>query len=77
MARLPKGRTPSTRLYSLTSSTGPGLHAKVIQERLGHSRISQTLDTCAHVIPELHEEAASVLENALSVERELTRTAKP
>ena len=42
-----------------------------IQERLGHSRISQTLDTYSHVIPELHEETASVLEDALCLDASL------
>ena len=55
----------SLRHTMATTGLSHGLHAKVIQERLGHSRISQTLDTYSHVIPELHEEAASVLEEAL------------
>ena len=57
-----------------TTGLSHGLHAKVIQERLGHSRISQTLDTYSHVIPELHEEAASVLEDALAGAVELEAT---
>jgi integrase len=35
-----------------------GVHPKVVQERLGHSQISLTLDTYSHVIPSLQDEAA-------------------
>ena len=34
-----------------------GVPPKVIQERLGHSQISITLDTYAHAIPAMHAEA--------------------
>ena len=64
----------SLRHTMATTGLSSGLHAKVIQERLGHARISQTLDTYSHVIPELHEEAANVLEDALSVDTNLTPT---
>jgi hypothetical protein len=39
-------------------------HPKVVQERLGHSQISVTLDTDSHVVPSLQEAAAAEL-NAL------------
>jgi len=35
-----------------------GIHPKVVQERLGHSQISTTLDTYSHTIPSLGREAA-------------------
>lgn len=35
-----------------------GIHPKVVQERLGHSTISITLDTYSHVAPGLQEAAA-------------------
>jgi len=35
-----------------------GVHPKVVQERLGHSQISVTLDTYSHVLPTLQKEAA-------------------
>ena len=34
------------------------LHTKVVQERLGHSSISITLDTYSHVTAGLHGDAA-------------------
>ena len=36
-----------------------GVHPKVVQERLGHSSISITLDTYSHVAPGLQEAAAA------------------
>ena len=35
-----------------------GIHPKIVQERLGHSTISITLDTYSHVAPGLQEAAA-------------------
>jgi integrase len=32
-------------------------HPKVVQEILGHSQISLTLDTYSHVLPDIQEEA--------------------
>lgn len=42
-----------------------GVHPKVVQERLGHSQISLTLDTYSHVIPSLQTEAADQFEALL------------
>ncbi len=36
-----------------------GVHPKVVQERLGHSSISITLDTYSHVSPTMQQEAAA------------------
>jgi integrase len=33
------------------------VHPKVVQERLGHSSINQTLDTYSHVIPTMQQES--------------------
>ena len=35
-----------------------GVHPKVVQERLGHSSISITLDIYSHAIPAMQEDAA-------------------
>jgi integrase len=35
-----------------------GIHAKVVQERLGHSSINVTIDLYSHAIPALQEDAA-------------------
>jgi integrase len=38
----------------------------VVQERLGHSQISLTLDTYSHVLPSMQEEAAEKLDILLT-----------
>ena len=38
-----------------------GVHPKVVQERLGHSSISITLDIYSHAIPAMQEEAAELV----------------
>ena len=42
-----------------------GVHPKIVQERLGHSSITQTLDTYSHVIPSMQKEAVKKLDNIL------------
>jgi integrase len=41
------------------------VHPKVIQEMLGHSTITQTLQTYSHLIPTLHREAANTMDRIL------------
>ena len=43
-----------------------GVHPKIVSERLGHSNISTAMDIYSHVIPGLQEEAANVVDEALS-----------
>ncbi|MFW6270040.1 MAG: tyrosine-type recombinase/integrase [Bacillota bacterium] len=45
-----------------------GISPKIIQERLGHTSISITLDVYSHVSPEMQKEAAEKMENLLSFE---------
>src|SRR5690625_1037190 len=40
-----------------------GINFKIIQERLGHSNISITLDTYSHIEPEKHKESTDVFNN--------------
>lgn len=42
-----------------------GVHAKIVQERLGHSSITITLDTYSHVLPELQEAALKSLGDSI------------
>ncbi len=49
-----------------------GEHPKVVQELLGHSQISVTLDTYSHVMPELKRRAVEKLEGLLAL-----KTKKP
>ena len=48
-----------------TAALLAGVHPKVVQERLGHSRISVTLDTYSHVLPSLQRDAAEQIDEAL------------
>ena len=43
-----------------------GAHPKIVQERLGHSSISITLDTYSHVAPGLQEAAANRFDEAIT-----------
>jgi integrase len=38
-----------------------GIHPKVVSERLGHARVSITLDTYSHAIPAMQEAAAALI----------------
>ncbi len=51
-----------------------GVHPKVVQERLGHSDITLTLNTYSHVLPSMQESAAEkmgALLNSIEVSSEL------
>lgn len=65
-AGLPKMRFHDLRHSCATLLLSMGIHPKVVQERLGHSQISVTLDTYSHVLPSLQEEAAQRLDALLS-----------
>lgn len=61
---------PPIRLYDLRHShatllLAAGEHPKVVQERLGHSSITLTLDTYSHVVPAMQENATQRLDNLL------------
>ncbi len=42
-----------------------GIHPKIVQERLGHSSITQTLDTYSHITPSMQKETVKKLKNSL------------
>jgi integrase len=43
-----------------------GVHAKIVQELLGHSQTSLTMNTYSHVLPTKQQEAARVMEKVLT-----------
>ena len=47
-----------------------GTHPKIVQERLGHSSITITLDTYSHIAPGLQESAAESFDKLLNGRRE-------
>jgi integrase len=53
------------RHTSATIALEGGVHPKVVQERLGHSTISITLDTYSHVLPAMQEDAARRIGDAM------------
>jgi integrase len=58
--KLPVRHTCATLLLS------KGVHAKFVQELLGHATIAVTLDTYSHVLPGMGNQAANAMEDALS-----------
>jgi site-specific recombinase XerD len=68
---LPNIRFHDLRHTHATLLLAAGVHPKEVQERLGHSQTSLTLDTdtYSHVIPSLQTEAAVQFESILSQNR--------
>jgi integrase len=50
-----------------------GISVKVVSERLGHSTVSMTQDTYAHVLPEMQAEAVKVLEGMFTKKLDASR----
>ena len=70
---LTKAGLPIIRFHDLRHSVATllltaGIHPKIVQELLGHSQISLTLDTYSHVLPSLQEDAVNRL-NVLLTQR--------
>ncbi len=53
-AGLPRMRVHDLR-HTATLLLGKGVHPKVVQEMLGHSTITQTMDTYSHVLPDMQD----------------------
>ncbi len=64
-AGLPLIRFHDLRHTAATLLLAQGVHPKIVQERLGHSQVSLTLDTYSHVLPGMGREAASKLDALL------------
>ena len=62
---LPNIRFHDLRHTAATLMLQQGIHPKVVQERLGHSQISMTLDTYSHVLPNMQEEAAQKIDELI------------
>jgi len=61
-AKVPRIRFHDLRHTAATLLLSQGVHPKVVQERLGHSQISLTLDTYSHVLPSMQKEATAKLD---------------
>lgn len=64
-ADLPEVRFHDLRHSYATLALGAGISPKVIQQILGHSQITVTLDTYAHVTREMQQEAADKMGDIL------------
>lgn len=64
---LPKIRVHDLRHTAASALLQAGVHPKVVQDMLGHSSITTTMDTYSHVMPTIHDDAVrrldSILEN--------------
>jgi integrase len=60
-AGLPRMRLHDLRHSAATILLGMGAHPKVVQELLGHSNISMTIDTYSHMLPSMQRETMSKL----------------
>jgi integrase len=61
-AGLPEIRFHDLRGTSATLLLSAKIHPKIVQERLGHSSITLTMDTYSSVLPTMQDEAAEALE---------------
>ena len=76
-AELPRIRIHDLRHTAATLLLEGGVHPKVVQEMLGHSTITLTLDTYSHVVPGIQAEAAARMQQLfVNAERD-TGTAGP
>ncbi len=68
-AGLPRLRFHDLRHSAATILLTLGIHPKVVQERLGHSKIAMTMDTYSHVLPTMQEEASERLDDLFRREK--------
>jgi integrase len=71
--RLARLRFHDLRHAHATHLLANGVHPKVASERLGHSKVGITLDLYSHVIPGMQEDAAAMVDRALSAARDKVR----
>ncbi len=69
-AFLKRAELPDIRFHDLRHSAATlllslGVHPKVVQEILGHSQISMTMDIYSHVLPSMHQDAMNTLNEAI------------
>ena len=65
LAGLPRIRLYDLRHTAATLALAAGVSPKVVSEQLGHASAAFTLDTYAHVLPHMQDEAATKVEEML------------
>jgi integrase len=68
-AELPDIRFHDLRHTCATLLLSKGVPVKVVQKILGHSSVSITMDVYSHVLPDMQEQAAAVMDGLLSDSR--------
>ena len=63
IAELPNIRFHDLRHSAATILLGLGVHPKIVQELLGHSNISMTMDIYSHVLPSMQQETMDKLDD--------------
>ena len=69
-AGLPDIRFHDLRHSAATLLLSLGIHPKVVQEILGHSQISITMDIYSHVMPNMHQDAIHKLNEAMGEKKQ-------
>lgn len=64
-AGLPRMRFHDLRHSAATILLTKGVHPKIVQELLGHSSISMTMDTYSHVLPLMQQDATDKMDDEL------------
>lgn len=64
---LPRIRFHDLRHTAATLMMADGVHPKIVQERLGHSKVSMTLDRYSHVTESMQRDAADRLASRLGL----------
>jgi len=72
-AKVPRMRFHDLRHSCASLLLAQGVSPRVVMETLGHSRISVTMDTYAHVLPALMRDAADAMDRSLSNGPEMER----
>ena len=65
-AQLPEIRFHDLRHTCATLLLTKNVNPKIVSEMLGHATIAITLDTYSHVLPNMRDQAAAAMEDALS-----------
>lgn len=71
VAGLPRIRLYDLRHTAATLALAAGVPPKIVSEQLGHASAAFTLDTYAHVLPHMQEEAAAKVEAMLFEQRSI------
>jgi integrase len=69
-AKLPPQRFHDLRHAAASLLLAQGVDPRVVMEVLGHSQISLTLNTHSHVMPELQQDAAKLMDALLTRQEE-------